>query len=447
MRTRQKLAKLVRTMLSTSHPGERDNAASAINDILTQHGYSPADLDQLLATGAADAQQAPRQDQAPWQDDDDDRDVGQAPPPLDGLASLLREYLHLDEQEYLAVALWIIHTHVYDRFMVSPRLALVSPVRRCGKTTTLSLLTALCRNGQRMDGLTAAAIYRLVDREQPTLLCDEVDTYGLQQDRRLRGVFNSGHRRGGAIGRGTRDGASLKFSTFAPMAVAAIGSASLPLTVLDRSIIVRMMRADGTLPLKRLDELDDAVAAELDAMHRAIRRWAKTAALDRNPDLPLRNRAADNWRPLISIADACGGDWGAKARAAAVAMSRGLQEEDPVVTLLSHIRDVFDALRRDRIYSDELVQVLVGMDDAPWSEWRGIRDDQQPRQLTQAELARVLRRLFDIRPRSIWPPQRTPQSKSRKGYYRQQFEAAWRSYCGADTGGAARRLHLVSDGG
>jgi hypothetical protein len=226
------------------------------------------------------------------------------------------------------------------------------------------------------------------------------------------------------------------------MAVAAIGSASLPLTVLDRSIIVRMMRADGTLAFKRFDDLDEAIAAELDAMRKEIRRWAKRVTLDRDPDLPLHNRAADNWRPLVAIADACGGEWGQRARAAAVAMSRGLQEEDPAVALLSHIRDVFDALGRDRIYSADLVQRLVGMDDAPWSEWRGIRDDQQPRKLTQAELARVLS-LFDIRPRSIWPPQRTPQSKSRKGYYRQHFEAAWRSYCGADTAGAARRLHLV----
>lgn len=36
----------------------------------------------------------------------------------------------------------------------------------------------------------------------------------------------------------------ITFSTFAPMAVAAIGCTSLPLTVLDRSIIVPMKRAD-----------------------------------------------------------------------------------------------------------------------------------------------------------------------------------------------------------
>jgi hypothetical protein len=54
-----------------------------------------------------------------------------------------------------------------------------------------------------------------------------------------------------------------------------------------------------------------------------------------------------------------------------------------------------------------------------------------PRKLTQGELARLLRPL-GIRPKTIWPAQRSGD-KSRRGYGRARFAAAWRAYCGADT--------------
>jgi hypothetical protein len=41
---------------------------------------------------------------------------------------------------------------------------------------------------------------------------------------------------------------------------------------------------------------------------------------------------------------------------------------------------------------------------------------------------------FKIKPQTIWPPKRTSDSKSTKGYQRSQFEQAWRMYCDdADT--------------
>jgi hypothetical protein len=41
--------------------------------------------------------------------------------------------------QFVAVALWIAHTFVYQRFAVTPRLMMTSPVRGCGKTTLLDL--------------------------------------------------------------------------------------------------------------------------------------------------------------------------------------------------------------------------------------------------------------------------------------------------------------------
>src|SRR5262249_36001904 len=101
------------------------------------------DLPDLLhATGGTHARDATRKPSEPL--------------PLERLTTALAKYLQLQEREYLTIALWIAHSFVYQRFMVSPRLALANPVRRCGKTTALSLLAALCHRGERFDGLTPA---------------------------------------------------------------------------------------------------------------------------------------------------------------------------------------------------------------------------------------------------------------------------------------------------
>ena len=90
----------------------------------------------------------------------------------------------------------------------------------------------------------------------------------------------------------------------------------------------------------------------------------------------------------------------------------------------------------------DLIKVLLAMADAPWNEWCGIRDDRQPRKLSQGELARLLAP-FRIRPRTIWLAHRNPESKSHRGYFRSDFEKAWRAYCPADTPTQPRNIRRL----
>jgi hypothetical protein len=119
----------------------------------------------------------------------------------------------------MAVALWTLHCYVFDRFTITPRLVLLSPVRGCGKTTLLALLELLVANPDKSDNTTPAAIYHSFTRSVPTLLIDEADNLGLATSNVLRAVFNAGHRRGGAIKRFIR-GWPRKFPVFAPLALA-----------------------------------------------------------------------------------------------------------------------------------------------------------------------------------------------------------------------------------
>jgi hypothetical protein len=347
------------------------------------------------------------------------------PNPADLVHYALEKYVELSSHQYVAVTLWILHSYVYDRFMVSPRLACLSPVRGCGKTTLLDVAEQLTARGHRTDSITAAAIYHFVDTEHATLLLDEADNLDTAADKLLRAVLNGGHRRGAKRVHMER-GKLREFSIFAPMALAAIGT--LPLPLLHRSILIEMRRASRKLT--RWDANDFGTTQDLFIIRREIEQWASAAALAIDPPLPatLRNRPADNWRPLIAIADVVGGGWGEIAREAAVALSKDRPDEDPGVVLLTDIRDIFDRRRTDRLASQILVADLNEIEDGLWSEWRGPGDDQQPRRLSQGELARMLRP-FGIKPRTVWPIPRTQNARSAQGYYRVDFERAWTSYC------------------
>jgi hypothetical protein len=249
-------------------------------------------------------------------------------------------------------------------------LALTSPTSDCGKSTLLLFLKAICASPHKSDDVTPASLFRLIDAGFTTLLCDEIDNADLANNRAFRAIANGGHHRSGAIVR-TIDGQPRSFSTFSPMALAAIGAVSLPLPLRRRSISIHMERADDASVLTRFDENEDRLP--LIVVHQTITAWASAAQLAPEPAMPtgLRGRAADNWRVLLSIADAYGKGWGERAREAALIMARGYRDEDIAVTLLRHIRDVFATHAVDRIASAALVAALCELEDAPWAEWRG----------------------------------------------------------------------------
>jgi hypothetical protein len=424
--------------MGSSNINERENARIKLDEWLAKQKKTWNDLVEVLSGGNADG----------WQDDAPTVDHpgisgGVQVNPLDLIREVLRRHLYLDEHQLVAIALWIVHTFVYSRFSFSPRLALVSPVRGCGKTTVLNIIKTLGLRTVKTDHVTPAVLFRRIDRDRPTLLIDEADNQDLPTNSTLRTVLNSGHHCDGNIER-FLDGRIQSFSTFAPIAIAAIGK--LPMPLMHRSLVIHMERSPETL--ERFDPRTNTDQVQLCAIvYRETLAWARQVELIADPIMPkeLRNRTGDNWRVLFAIADACGAAWGELAREAAIALSMG-QDEDLVVLLLSDIRDIFD--RRptvDRLASAVIVADLNEMPHGLWSEWRGPRDDQTPRRLSQGEMARMLSP-FGIRPKTIWPPRRGTRDRSAKGYLRKQFEAAWASYCSDDTPSHPQNIRYLHGG-
>jgi hypothetical protein len=244
-------------------------------------------------------------------------------------------------------------------------------------------------------------------------------------------LFNSGHGKGGKRSLLER-GEVRDYSTFAPLALALpIAFGGLPPELNSRSITIALERHAGQRKLKRFDIIHPDPA--LDVAHTQILLWRREVELNPDPEMPPGlgiNRIADNWRCLLSIADALG--WGERARAAMVIFAREQWGADLTIALLNDIRKAFDSERRvDWLPTKLLLAALHDLDGSGWSHFCGVDHNKQPHALTDGDLALMLKP-FRIRPRTIWPSPRKPESKSAKGYRRSQFEGAWRKYCPED---------------
>ncbi len=160
---------------------------------------------------------------------------------LDEIVSLLNRYIVLPKYAPETIALWALFTYVFESMRICPMLTVTSPEKRCGKTSTLTLLFRLTSRALPASNIGPAAVFRTIEKYKPTLLIDEADTF-LRNNEELRGILNSGHTREMAWSiRLVGDNYESKpFSTWGPKAIATIGK--LKDTLIDRSIVISMRR-------------------------------------------------------------------------------------------------------------------------------------------------------------------------------------------------------------
>lgn len=167
-------------------------------------------------------------------------------------------------------------------------------------------------------------------------------------------------------------------------ALAAIGS--LPDTITDRAINIVMRRRsrdenvsqfrsrrDGPILGALRDQLATWAAQHIDELSKA------------EPKMPVEDRAADTWEPLIAVADAAGDHWPKTARAACKALVAAADEADEdrslSTRLLADIASVFTDKGVSFLPSAELVAELRRVEGSPWNDF----------ELTPSKLAYRLR--------------------------------------------------------
>ena len=281
-----------------------------------------------------------------------------------------------------------------------------------------------------LPNVSPAYLFRKVsdDAGLPTVLFDEIDTvFGprARDNEDLRGLLNAGHRRHATAGRCVVKGRTVETEELpAYCAVAMAGLGNLPDTILTRSVVVRMRKkAPNERASPYRPRIDDGDGADL---YRRLEAWAEALRdrvaeiVDALPELPagIVDRDADVWEPLISIANAVGGDWPSRARVAAVTLVTQSRERGDVslgVRLLADLREVFrDAEHRS---TEHLLTALHNLPEAPWGDLRG-------RPIDARQLANYLRQ-YEVRPKVLREP---GVASTVRGYSRQDLYEAWLRY-------------------
>ncbi|RBM05649.1 DUF3631 domain-containing protein [Streptomyces sp. PT12] len=337
------------------------------------------------------------------------------------------------EAAYVAVVLWDAHAHLLDCFDSTPRLAFLSPEPGSGKTRGLEVISTLVPHPMHAVNASPAALFRAVADQagRPVVLFDEIDTvFGpkAKDNEDLRGLLNAGHRRSGVSYRCVGDGgnqAVVAFPSYCAVALAGLGH--LPDTIKARSVIVRMRRRAHTEPVEpyrhRIHE------PQGNALRDRLAAWVAQAR-DRIdgvfPEMPegITDRPADVWEPLLAVADAAGGDWPERARAACVELVTTVNDDDRTslgVRLLTDLRDqVFPG--ETAVSTVQILHILNRLEESPWGDLDG-----QP--LTPRRLSRMLKEYVTAKGTPIAPRAVRIGGQPTKGYHRDDLTDAWNRYC------------------
>ncbi len=291
---------------------------------------------------------------------------------LDEISEIISRHMVLPSGALSPIVLWVVSTYVFDAFNVFPKLVVISPEKRCGKSTLLDMLGAFSCKSLISSNITPSAIFRAVDLWKPTLIIDEADTFVAGRNDDLIGIINSGHtkRTASVIRTVGEDYTPKKFSTWSPMALASIKGLSG--TIMDRSIVIPLRRrtVDETIRRAPVDFWEDCELIRQKLVRWGLDNFDELKVNHIEPPIIQNDRAITNWLPLFTIAHAVGGEWLEKVKESYVLLNNQVNEESPQVMLLQDIQQIFKERGCERMHSKELVERLIELEERPWCEWK-----------------------------------------------------------------------------
>jgi hypothetical protein len=354
---------------------------------------------------------------------------------LDDVRAALTRYVVFPSAEAADTAtLFTAATHGQPAWEHATRFIYKSPLRRCGKTRAQEVQAELCHRPLRTTNISVAALVRSIDdKDPPTLILDEGDSiFAKHRGERsesaedLRGILNSGHSRGWPYIRwDPKSRSSEECATFAMAIIGLIGDA--PDTIEDRAVIISMRRR---IPGEQIAQFRRRRAIPpLQKLRERLHGWVRqhlAILAEAEPDLPVEDRAADVWEPLVAIADLAGGPWPQRARRACLALTADVDQDDASAAerLLADLREVF--ADSERLTTTTILERLHLIDEAPWDDWFG-------KPLNARSLAKLLRP-YGIKSKNV-----RVGTEQAKGYERADLADAWRRYSDAPASQASQR--------
>jgi hypothetical protein len=264
-----------------------ENVAGYADEIKPEMGENPADswppvadtvAEEVAAVAASSS--AVSNDVADVADETVSADGSEQPCPkedgaeiLDEITEALRRHVIMPVAEAQMCSLWIMHALTIDAHQHSPRLAVMSPIPNCGKTTLCSAI-ALLTGIEVLSNITTAGFFRLVDQQGgQVIILDELDTFLGGENKAAIGILNSGHSRAGAhVVRAESTGQGYepkRFRTWAPVVFGLIGKLPSPaLESRSLSLLLKRKRRD-----EKVQPLQEAAKSALIVLRFRACRW------------------------------------------------------------------------------------------------------------------------------------------------------------------------------
>jgi putative DNA primase/helicase len=379
-------------------------------------GVRPASLDaevRMKQKEKDNASDAPFKDVEPWHSPVNGDELLQA------VTNTIHKYVICNKHTAISAALWVAHTYLIDVIHCSPLAIITAPDKGCGKSTLLDVMADMVYQPVPTASISAAALYRTIEKYHPTLLIDEVDSF-LAGDEAMRGIINCGHKRKAAyVMRCEGDNNEPKrFSTWSAKLLSGISAKNLHPTITSRAIMLELRKKlpTETIASNRNNQ------AEYHAISRKLVRWStdiKAQVAKSTTALPngLDDRQKDNWEPLLAIADIAGGRWSELARETAIAMSSQEENKSYKTELLEDIKSVFESRKIDRISTHDLIADLCADDEGNWATYN------RGKEINPKQLATLLRG-YGIISNTLRFGNQSPA----KGFERVQFLDVWARY-------------------
>lgn len=345
---------------------------------------------------------------------------------LDKIEKLISNYVSFPKANHLpVVALWVVHTWLFDRFRYTPYLHIFSPEKRCGKSILLDSLALVVFRPWKIDNLSEAALFHKASKQQPTMLWDEVDNVFVNErdNAPIIGLLNAGFKRGGKAVRVPR-GNLEEYDVFCPKALCGIGR--IPDTTHDRCIDIKLARARGKHVFREEDAepAGAVIRSELVAWSRSLGKDAHKVAVSFPAEYRDNGRKCDITEPLLIIAHLAGPDWLEKAEHALGDICSHVDDYSVGIQLLGDVRKIFTDFKTDKLFTHTMLEALVKIEDAksPWPVWwEGDLKFGKTRGPAK-KLANYLKE-YDIEPRSM-----RNGNETAKGYMKRDFEDVWNRY-------------------
>ena len=210
-----------------------------------------------------------------------------------------------------------------------------------------------------------------------------------------------------------------EYETFCFKSIAAIGT--LPTTIMDRSIVVPLIRKGAQEKVERYKAKENDDASVLRAMIERFVTDRSDQIQNAEPgELAMSNdRAADNWEPLFAIAHCAGPQWLKNAHQAASDLTPG-DDEIPLVLeeFICDMVSIFVRTGADFISTFDLIEALCKDENKPWATY-----SRSQQKMSIHDLGKLMREA-----KVKVGEQKHDANGNRRGYYRRDVEHLFDGY-------------------